>query len=254
MPNSDELVQLERTFSELATGLFAAGTVQGTLQRIVDLAERAVDGCEGAGIFTIVDGVVTTPAASSRFVVAVDQLQLEAREGPCLDASTRGSTVYATDLLDDRRWPTFGPSAVAAGVRSIAAYSLAAPQGGALNMYARLPAAFGATDRAQGQLFATLARLALDAANARAADEIRAGNLLDALRTRELIGQAQGILMERDRITAVQAFEVLRRASQHMNRKLREIAETVVRSGAEHPGDPGAHDARDERDGGHAAR
>ena len=59
----------------------------------------------------------------------------------------------------------------------------------------------------------------------------RAGNLTDALRTRELIGQAQGILMERERITADQAFDVLRRASQHMNIKLREVAETLVDTG-----------------------
>jgi ANTAR domain-containing protein/GAF domain-containing protein len=231
MSDADERIELEVTFSELALGLFAAGTVQGTLQRIVDLAERAVEGCEGAGIFTILHGVVTTPAASGDLVVTIDQLQLEADEGPCLDAAGGGAAVYAIDLLDDGRWPAFGPAAVAAGVRSIAAYPLSATQQGALNLYSRFPAAFGVTDRAQGQLFATLARLALESASARAADELRSENLIDALRTRELIGQAQGILMERDRITAAQAFEVLKRASQHMNLKLREIAETVVRSG-----------------------
>jgi hypothetical protein len=231
MANPDELLELELTLSDLALGLFAGGTVQETLQRIVDLAERAVDGCEGAGIFTTLDGVVTTPAASSSLVVAIDQLQLDAGQGPCLDASARGSSVYAVDLLDDERWPVFGPAAVAAGVRSIAAYSLSATQQGALNLYAALPAAFGATDRAQGQLFATLARLALESANARAADEIRSGNLIDALRTRELIGQAQGILMERHKVTPEQAFAMLVRVSQHRNDRLRDVAERLVHSG-----------------------
>ena len=103
-----------------------------------------------------------------------------------------------------QRWPHFAPLAVNAGIRSVLAYSLSARQPSALNLYARLPAAFGATDRAQGQLFATLARLALDSAEERASDDRRTGNLLEALRTRELVGQAQGILMERERITADQ--------------------------------------------------
>ena len=80
-------------------------------------------------------------------------------------------------------------------------------------------------------MFATLAGLALDSAQERAADDERVANLTEALRTRELIGQAQGILMERERITADQAFDVLRRASQHMNIKLREVAETLVATG-----------------------
>ena len=163
--------------------------------------------------------------------MVIDQLQIESGEGPCLDAATQRTTFYADDLIDDPRWPTFGPPAVATGVRSVLAYSLSTARPSALNMYARLPAAFGATDRAQGQLFATLARLAIDSAEQRASDKSKAGNLADALRTRELIGQAQGILMERERITADQAFDVLRRASQHMNIKLREVAETLVETG-----------------------
>jgi hypothetical protein len=229
--DADEFLDLESSFSQVALALFAAGTVQGTLQRIVDLAERAVDGCEAAGILLDDNGTVTTAAASSALVEVVDRLQIDAGEGPCLDASTRKSTFYAADLIDDQRWPTFGPSAVAAGIRSVLAYSLSANRPSALNLYARLPAAFGATDRAQGLLFATLARLALDSAEERAFEEKKTGNLTEALRTRELIGQAQGILMERERITGDQAFDALRRASQHMNIKLREVAEALIETG-----------------------
>lgn len=103
--------------------------------------------------------------------------------------------------------------------------------------YGQLPAAFGATDRAQGQLFATLASLALDSAEQRDAREHQALQLTEALKTREVIGQAQGILMERERITADQAFDVLRRASQRMNVKPRVVASTLVETG-EDPGAP----------------
>jgi hypothetical protein len=102
---------------------------------------------------------------------------------------------------------------------------------GWLSLYGHLPAAFGAIDRARGHLLATLAGLALDSASDRAADLLRVDNLREALRTRELIGQAQGILMERERISADEAFDVLRRASQHVNVKLREIAQTLVDTG-----------------------
>lgn len=231
MPGTDDFLDLEHNFSEVALALFAPGSVDATLQQIVDVAEHTIEGCDAAGIFTSDDGKAITAAASRPLVVVLDRAQVDADEGPCLDALARGSTHYAVDLTVDPRWPTFGPAAVAAGVRSVLAYSLSSERLSALNLYARLPAAFGATDRAQGQLFATLARLALDSAEERAADDKRAGHLTEALRTRELIGQAQGILMERERITADQAFDVLRRASQHMNLKLRQVAATLVETG-----------------------
>lgn len=231
MASTEELTELEDTISQIAVALFAPGTVEGTLQRIVELAQRAVDGCEAAGIMLLDAGNISTLAASTELVVKVDQIQIDAGEGPCLDAAAQTTAFYANDLLDEQRWPTFAPAAVAAGIRSVLAYSLSAERPSVLNLYATLPAAFGATDRAKGQIFATLAGLALDSAQERAADAEIAGNLTEALRTRELIGQAQGILMERERLTAEQAFAVLRRASQHLNVKLREVAETLVETG-----------------------
>ena len=227
----DDDVDLETALSEIAVELFSSPTVQGTLQRIVDLASSTVDGCQAAGIFVLQQSVASTAAASDQLAVEIDRLQIEAGEGPCLDAAIGGSTFYATDLLDDDRWPIFGPLAVAAGIRSVLAYAFTGDRLSALNLYGQLPAAFGATDRAQGQLFATLATLALESAEERAAGEERAGQLSQALKTREVIGQAQGILMERERITADQAFDVLRRASQRLNLKLRDVARTLVDTG-----------------------
>ena len=141
------------------------------------------------------------------------------------------------DLADDPRWARFGPAAVEVGIRSVLAYRLSDRPISALNLYARMPAAFVATDRAKGLSFATLAGLALGAAEERAVDERRFANLHEALRTRELIGQALGILIERERITADQAFEVLRRACQHLNIKLRDVARNLVETGET----PGGH-------------
>jgi hypothetical protein len=231
MPGGDDILDLESNFSRVALALFSPGSVDETLRRIVRLATATVEGCEGAGVLLVIEGVPTTVAASSELVTAVDNLQIAAGEGPCLDASASGTSVHAADLADDPRWPVFGPAAVGAGVRCVLAYSLSADRPSALNLYSGLPAAFGVTDRAQGQLFATLAGLALESAEERAVEEQRTANLTEALRTRELIGQAQGILMEREQISAEAAFDVLRRASQRMNVKLREVAESLVETG-----------------------
>jgi AmiR/NasT family two-component response regulator len=102
---------------------------------------------------------------------------------------------------------------------------------GALNLYARYPDAFGVVDRARGVVLASLAGLAVSAAHTHEDEERRSDNLHAALTTREIVGQAQGILMERERITADQAFDILRRASQHLNLKLREVAQTLVETG-----------------------
>ena len=118
------------------------------------------------------------------------------------------------------------------GVRSVLALPLAANGNlGALNLYARYPAAFGVVDRAKGVVLASLANLALSAAHSHDDEERLVDNLHSALSSREIIGQAQGILMERERIAADEAFDILRRASQHLNLKLREVAQTLVDTG-----------------------
>jgi AmiR/NasT family two-component response regulator len=102
---------------------------------------------------------------------------------------------------------------------------------GALNLYAQLPNAFGATDRAKGTILAALAGAAIGATARRADLQSQNVNLQAALVSREVIGQAQGILMERERVTAEQAFDILRRASQHLNEKLRDVAQNLVETG-----------------------
>lgn len=236
MVGEDATNDLERNVVDLARALFATGTVAGTLQRTVDLAVATIDGCDVAGV-SVVDHqrLIHTAAASVPLVVELDALQIAAGEGPCFDAVVDGGTVHVSDLVDDPRWPTFGAAAVALGVRSALVFRLSASSTSALNLYARLPGAFGAIDRAKALIFATLAGLALDAAEERADEERQIVDLHEALRTRELIGQAQGILIERERITGDQAFDVLRRASQHLNIKIREVARTLVETGETPP-------------------
>lgn len=239
MTETEPSLALDSNWSELAVALFAHGSVGGTLQRIVDLAVIAVEGCDAAGIFTVENEMVVTTAFSEPLVVELDGMQFQADEGPCLDALSEGGTFYAEDLADDSTWPAFGQAATGAGIRSVIAFGLSVHPPSALNLYAHLPLAFGAMDRARGLIFATLAGIALGTAEERASEDERLDNLQEALHSREMIGQAQGILMERERITANQAFDVLRRASQHLNRKLREVAENVVETGESPSTGPG---------------
>ena len=224
--------ELAESVSASARALFAPGSVAETLQRIVDISVDTIDSCDLAGIFLVAEGRVTTPAASDPLVVELDGLQFETDEGPCLDAISEQGVYYAGDLQVDDRWPQFGPRATRLGVRCLLAIPLLAEGTlAALNLYARVPLAYGATDRAKGLLLATLAGHALHSAQLRQDEETHSDQLQQALVTRSLIGQAQGILMERERISADQAFDVLRRASQNLNIKLREVAQRLVDTG-----------------------
>jgi len=219
-------------FSQTASTLFAGGDVQSTLQQVVDLATITIEGCDFAGIFFRSGGTILTWVHTDPRVEEVDALQRDLGDGPCVSAIAEQNTFYAADLADDPRWPRFGHQAIRLGIRSVLSLHLSAHEDrGALNLYAKYPNAFGVIDRGKGVILAALSGLAIASAQEHEDEKRRVDNLTGALESREIIGQAQGILMERERITALEAFEVLRRASQHLNRKLREVAQDLVDTG-----------------------
>jgi GAF domain-containing protein len=226
--SAEAVGRLADTLAEAARVLFAVGGVDETLRHVVELAARTVEGCDLAAI-SLVGGA---RVRSDPLAAELEELQHELGQGPCVSAVAQGGTVYAGDLADDDRWPGFAPVAVRGGVRSVLALPLAVEgTNGWLALYAHLPEAFGALDRGRGQLLVALAGLALSTAQVHEAEEKQAVDLRAALDTREVIGQAQGILIERERISPDQAFDVLRRASQHLNVKLREVARALVETG-----------------------
>jgi GAF domain-containing protein len=235
--------ELALDFSQTARVLFEAGDVGETLNQVANLSVVTIEACDFAGIFLVKGGELETTAHTDPHVVEIDELQQHFGQGPCLDAVAHGITVYADELAGDPRWSEFGPEAVARGIRSVLAVPLLGDGStvGALNLYARFRQAFGVVDRARGLLLAALGGLAASAARTHEHEARRAENLHAALGTRELIGQAQGILIERERITADQAFGILRQASQHLNIKLREVAQNLVDTG-ERP-DVGTNDS-----------
>lgn len=222
---------LAQHLADIASVLFAPGASATASETILSLAVSTMESCDEAGLCSH-DGL-TVHASPSELMTQLDSLQRQAGRGPCTEALAGMDALYVPDLLNDQTWPQFSPAAANLGIRSALAYRLSV-QGktvGALQLYAHLPGAFNAHDRAQGLLFATYASLALAQASAQATEENKIENLQVALSSREIIGQAQGILMERERITADQAFQLLRRASQHLNRKLRTVAQDIVDTG-----------------------
>jgi GAF domain-containing protein len=226
------IADLAETFAEVARALRAEGSVKATLDRIVELAVTTVEGCEHAGITLVEQGTVRTPAASDDVPAVVDAVQYETGEGPCLDAIREHEVFQTDDLLNEPRWPNFSRRAAeASGVASMLAYRLfiEADTMGALNLYSKQKYAFDGEDRAVGSIFAAHAAVALSAA--RHQDQLE-----QAIETRDLIGQAKGILMARQDVTADQAFDMLRRGSQRLNIKLRELARQVAGGESPHAG------------------
>ena len=225
---------LATDFAAIARTLGSGATVDATLALIVDAAVTSITGCRHAGVFLLDDGNIHTVASSDPLVEHVDQLQVQTAEGPCLDA-VRSQLDYniADDLATDPTYPTFGPRAAQAGIRSAMGLRLRTDHRlGAMNLYSDLPHAFSILDRAKAVILASHCSTALDAAQTRAqVSDTNRDDLHAALASRGIIGQAQGILMERERITADQAFAVLRHASQDLNVKLREIAQRLVETG-----------------------
>lgn len=162
-------------------------------------------------------------AASSDLPRRVDALMHHVAQGPCLDAIWRQRTVRVDDLAAETRWPMFTRDAVALGARSMLSIQLFVEHHnlGALNLYSGRPHAFSDESENVGLLLASHAAVAYAGAQT-------ATNLRTALETREAIGQAVGILMERYHLSSDRAFAVLVRFSQQSNRKLHSVADEIV--------------------------
>jgi GAF domain-containing protein len=204
-----------------------------TLQRVATLACLSLPGCDLASVTVDHAGQGRTIACTDKVALAIDEAQYAADAGPCLEAYRTKAVVAVDSMADERRWPGFTASATEHSVLS----SLSLPlvhrgQGqGAFNLYARSRDAFTAQDRDHGMLFADQAAVAIGNAQVYWRTYDLTQNLQAALENRDLIGQAKGVLMARHGLTADQAFDELRRASQRRNLKLRDIADTVAHTG-----------------------
>jgi GAF domain-containing protein len=217
--------QVADVFARLALELHRGSGVEETIDAVLQFSLLAV-GCSHAGVMLARRGGRLEPAASTAPVVGrIDQLQLEYGEGPALTSMADRNDVglLVKDLALDERWPVWGPAAAALGLRS--ALALRLHTGGAtmgvLELFHPEPDAFGADEDALAHILARHASVAVATARHEA-------SLWQAVDARKLVGQAQGILMERFAMDADQAFAVLRRYSQDYNIKLRDVADRLI--------------------------
>ncbi|MDD7969071.1 ANTAR domain-containing protein [Actinomycetospora lemnae] len=208
--------------------------LEKTLAGIVHAAVDTVPGADAGGLSITEDGRVTARTPTSGSVTKLDQLQSDLHEGPCITAledPSEDGLVLADDLAgaDAARWPDFAPHAVEAGYRSVLSTRLCTDGRGmraALNLYGGRPHVFDANARLTAGLFGAQAAILLYGSQ-------HATNLMRAVDSRDVIGQAKGILMERFDVDEDDAFQMLVRSSQDTNMKLVDVAQWLRRETAE---------------------
>jgi GAF domain-containing protein len=219
-PNPD----LARAFAEIAREINSPTDLDDTLQTIVETAARSLPDIDHVGI-TIAhrDGRMETRAATDHLVWDLDELQYRLREGPCVHAIESGRVVKVEHAKNEERWPQFMPPAIERGLLSQLGVQLYVEEEtlGGLNMYSTSADTIEDETVLMAEVFAAHAALTLGRAQ-------REDQLHHAIVTRQLIGQATGIIMERHNLTEARAFDYLIRVSSHSNMKLREVAKEVV--------------------------
>ncbi|WP_080734080.1 GAF and ANTAR domain-containing protein [Rhodococcoides fascians] len=216
---------LTRAIADATRSFFAPASLVDTLRGVTESARSLIPAVDCADIL-VVRGPkkYQSHAATSELPVRLDAIQEKLGEGPCVDAARTEVFVRCNDFRSDPRWPAFGPAAVEAGVHSSMSFRLYADGDtiGALNLFALTADAFGDDDQQRGGVLATHAVVALYAAN-------KTEQFTSALASRDTIGQAKGMLMERFGIDAVQAFDLLARLSQNDNIPVATLAADLVR-------------------------
>ncbi len=206
--------------------------VDSILRLVVALARATVGGADGVSVTLRRHGHLATVAASDQTISDMDVSQYATGEGPCVDASVKGRWFHAESLDTETRWPAFTPRALALGINAILSSPLLAEDRpvGALNIYSRTSMAFAPKDQELASVFAAEASLVLTSAGVDVTDAQLSARRDEALATRRLIAQAEGVIMEREGVEADGAYSVLCDASRRSNRPFRECAEDVVSS------------------------
>jgi GAF domain-containing protein len=214
---------------KLSSLLEAEDSLDKTLNTVVELAVATLPGCDSAGVTLRLHGKDTTAAASDDYTLEIDKIQYDADEGPCVSAVEESEIHQIQSIFEETRWQEFCSRAADKGVRSVLSIPLNSDgTAGGLNLYAKTERAFDETAIGVGKIFAKQATIALQNAQTYTAARRVADQLKEGLKTRDMIGQAKGILMEREGVSDEQAFEMLKIISQNSNVKLRDIAQRLI--------------------------
>jgi GAF domain-containing protein len=223
-------------FGALSQFFIGDGTLGDTLLRVAQLACKAVSPAGMAGLTLLADGKPATGVFTDPEAPRIDAAQYESGRGPCLDAF-RSQQVYRIDsTAGDQRWPEFARDAAAHGIVATLSVPVTARREslGALNFYSRT-GPFGEDHTRQAELFAEQAAIVLSNAQVYWDARQLGENMRQAMRSRAVIDQAIGVLLADGGRTPDEAFQLLVRVSQRENRKLRDIAASIVERAVQQP-------------------
>jgi GAF domain-containing protein len=222
-------------FAELGRINLSQADLGQVLTRVASLAASVIPGADEVSVTLVSGGVAGTATFTGDVAMALDESQYDSGFGPCLDAAAQHAVFVVDDMTTESRWPVFASEAVERGVRSSLSVGIPIHEqvSGAINIYGLRDHAFDADAVALAQTFAGYAAVAMANAHLYSTTAALAEQMAEAMSSRAVIEQAKGILMAQRGIFADEAFDILSRASQTANRKLREIAEAIV-EGATH--------------------
>ena len=227
-PDIPEDSSINEVFRQLSHLIYAGADATSIHEALVTASKRLVDGCDRASLLLRERDRYRTSASTDDIARRIDQIELEIGEGPCVDAILDEAYQHDPDLTDSvSPWPTFTARIlVETPVRSAIGYRLYldGDKVGALNLFSDTPGALDAASADTGAVLASFASVALMALRARE----QASTLREGLQSNREIGKAVGLLMATHRVSADEAFALLRTTSQELNIKLAHVAAQVV--------------------------
>ena len=214
---------VEWTIAELADALDGGASIGDVLTTLISAAVALVSGASCAKISVIDDGRLCSIAATSQLASSLDSAQQAAGQGPCLDAISAQKLIRCDDLGNDGRWPRFADTATTTGVRSVLTcpMDIRANSAATFSLFAFRAHTFGIESEAITAVLADHAAIAL-------VQEQQARQFQTALASRDVIGQAKGMIMERFGVDASRAFAMLTTISQESNTPVRDLAAKLV--------------------------
>ncbi len=232
-----EAPRADAAVAQLFGALVAGKDMSGILSDVVAIVRNHVPGAEECSITLIRGKAATTAASTGELPILADEIQYEQGYGPCLDAGRCNEFMHIPDMATETRWPAYAPKVLEYGVRSSLSLPLPVENYlvGALNIYATRPHAFTEESVSIGTSLAAHVTAALSFAESSHGDRLRAENLARAMRSRDIIEQAKGMIMAQQKCSAETAFNLLRKLSMNENIKLNDLAVSIVSSGSGHP-------------------
>jgi len=232
-PNAPDTDVAQLALDELGRISFAEHSLQSVLQKVTDLTARVLPGEPVTSVTIVTANRASTVAASAPLARELDEAQYTQGTGPCLEAATTGVVVEVPDTDNELRWGPFPKLAAERGCRSMLSFPLPPQEliSGGLNVYARSTRPLDERTRQLAARFAAYAVVPVSNMYLYQSAVERAEHLRAALDSRAVIDQAKGILMERYKLSADQAFTALAQVSMESNRKVRDVAERFVETG-----------------------